>query len=263
MANSTLRDLSADTDIGATDVMPKQSVSGALKKITGSNVKAALEVGGGIELSLAGAQTAGAGADTRVQYNNGTARGGDADLVWDNSGKALTVGASTVTAQLKLPASTDASTPTLAFGDGDSGLFEDSDTLFFVAGSLSSVRLDANRIYTPSGGSFINAAASSTNPTLATAQNDTDTGVGLAAADQLSLIAGGVEVLRASESTHDAAMIRTEDFGRAQNAQRNLSAANQDFPNGVIFWLDESANKLYFSVRYSTVETRSGSVDLT
>ena len=51
-----------------------------------------------------------------------------------------------------------------------------------------------------SGPGMINETSSATNPTLVPAQSDQDTGIGRNAADQLSLIAGGIEIARCTEA---------------------------------------------------------------
>lgn len=106
-----------------------------------------------------------------------------------------------------LPQVNDAVTPTLAFGDGDTGLFEGSDDSLYVsiAGSgawgFSSTYFQT---YSGSGGGLLNGAPSSTVPSvLPFGSTDPNTGIGSAAADQLSLIAGGVELLRCTEAATD------------------------------------------------------------
>ena len=49
-------------------------------------------------------------------------------------------------------------------------------------------------------GALLNEAASATNPTVIPNKADIDTGIGASAADQLSVIAGGVEAVRYSET---------------------------------------------------------------
>jgi hypothetical protein len=261
MANATLRDLTAATDIAATDVLVIQNtdLDGAYYKITGTNFGGALESGGGIELSLAAAQAAAAGADTRIQYNNGTARGGDAEVTWDNSGKALTVGAVTATTQLKLPQSADPATPTLAFGDGDTGLYEQSNnTLRFATGASGSLVVDSGSVYMQgvSGfqirGGLQDEAASATNPTLTPLSSDLDTGVGLAAADKLSLIAGGVELSRLSESATDQVMFyvpKVSLIGGDLNIKQNIR--DNWFASSFGMYVDETNHKLEFWAMYA------------
>jgi hypothetical protein len=258
MASKQVKDLDADTSIATTDVLPIQGTTGDMKKITGSNVKASLETGGGIALALAAAQVAAAGSDSQVQYSNAGVTAGDADLIWNDSSKILQIGASTATAQLKLPISNDAVTPTLAFGDGDSGLYESADdTLTFaIAGSAGfSVAAAALTAADANGPAMLNEAASATNPTLAPDRSDTDTGIGTGTADTLSLVAGGVEMLRCVESTTDSVCIRAND----------AAVTDGDIPTSfVAFYLDETANKIHFRVRYSNGSTlKIGELTLT
>jgi hypothetical protein len=235
MASSQIKGLTAATDIAGTDVLILQGTTGDAKKITGANVNNALESGGGVALSLAASQVAAAGSDSQVQYSNSGVTAGDADLVWNDSTKVLQIGASTVTAQLKLPISNDAVTPTLAFGDGDTGLYESADdTLrFAIAGSASWQVTSAIFASADSNGpGLLNEASSATNPTMVPDRSDANTGIGTGTADTLSLVAGGVEMLRCVEST------------------------DGDIPTSfVAFYLDETANKIHFRVRYSDGST--------
>jgi hypothetical protein len=92
-----------------------------------------------------------------------------------------------------------ASSPAVAFGDGDTGFFESGDDTLQVSfgGSakweFSSVLMGTSNS-TRSG--FINESASATNPNILPRQDDLNTGIGGPAADQLSLIAGGKEAIR-------------------------------------------------------------------
>jgi hypothetical protein len=233
MADATLRDLTAATDIAATDVLVIQNTrsDGAYYKITGTNFAGALESGGGIELSLAAAQVPAAGADTRVQYNNGGARGGDAT-------------------QLKLPK--------VVFGDGDSGVSEQTDDIvLFFTPSSSPLLVSSGSLYSGESGSgaLLDEAASSTNPTIVPNQGDTDTGVGLAAADKLSLIAGGLELARLSESTKDQVMFYCPPLGGKGDFTIKNYIRNNWFTNGFGFFVDEDNDKLEFWARYSNGTT--------
>lgn len=262
MANSLLTALTAATDIATTDVLMIEGDVGGLNKITGANLKSDLESGGSLALSLAASQVAAAGADTRVQYNNGGSRGGDAEVVWDNSGKVLTVGAVTATTQVKLPSHSDQETPTIGFGNGDTGFWEATSNVVSVglaggralgAFSTNGFQLDGDG----SGPKLMNEASSSTNPTLLPNKSDTNTGVGSAAADQLSFVAGSVEVLRLSESTKDNAMIHVsnitrfgDNFLKAEIRGRK-SAEGWFFDNGFGMFVDETNDKLEFWALYS------------
>ena len=98
--------------------------------------------------------------------------------------------------RLLLPQENGAATPTLAFGDGDSGLFERLDNeigiaiagaeQFFWTGSLY-------RGLVTAGPALFNRAAAVTTPTLLPASNDTNTGIGHRAADILNVVAGALE----------------------------------------------------------------------
>jgi hypothetical protein len=112
-------------------------------------------------------------------------------------------------AHFSLPLQSDAATPTLAFGDLDSGFYESSDDVIRLglggAGVFwqwNSTDFSANL----SGGpSIVRIVPTATVASLRPRDTDTDTGIGSAAGDQLSLIAGGVEILRLFEGTVDYA----------------------------------------------------------
>jgi len=101
-----------------------------------------------------------------------------------------------------LPLKNDAATPTLAFGDGDSGFYESVDGVLNVAigGSMvyyfHDTKIGTNNT---NGPAMLNETPSSINPTFTPNRSDLDTGLGHAAADALSLIAGGVEAQRLTE----------------------------------------------------------------
>ncbi len=181
---------------------------------------------------------------------------GDANFTWDGS-------------HLLLPLNNDAVTPTLAFGDGDSGFYQGIDNFINVAiagalawqfsasltsstgngpammgegstatnptlvpvagdsstgigglpgnislivGGVERVHLDAAlstgntftgdwKAANGSGPIIQDEAASGTNPTLVPHQNDQDTGIGRSGVDELSLIAGGVQIAQAKEAS--------------------------------------------------------------
>jgi hypothetical protein len=257
MASKQISGLTAATDIAATDVLILQGTTGDAKKITGTNVGGALESGGGVALSLAAAQVAAAGSDSQVQYSNSGVTAGDADLVWNDSTKVLQIGASTATAQLKLPISNDAVTPTLAFGDGDTGFYESADdTLAIAIAGANKWNITASSVAASdaNGPALLNEAASATNPTLAPDRSDADTGIGTGTADTLSLVAGGVEMVRCVESATDSVCIRAND----------AAVTDADIPNSfVAFYLDETANKIHFRVRYSDATLKIGELALT
>ena len=126
--------------------------------------------------------------------------------IYPAGGKNVVIGEGEPTAQLVLPLSNDPVTPTLAFGDGDSGFYESADDTLQLGLAGSQMYLFSSSanvgISTYSSNAWLLrfAAAGPTTPNINPKKSDTDTGLGWAAADQLSLVAGGVEGLRVSEA---------------------------------------------------------------
>jgi hypothetical protein len=106
--------------------------------------------------------------------------------------------------QVLLPLKNDAAKPTLAFGDGDTGFYESSDDVLILstAGAARSYVYSSEWVF----GVNTNYSAikfelpTSTNPNFCPTGSDDDTGIGWAAANQLSLIAGGVEGQRITKN---------------------------------------------------------------
>lgn len=125
--------------------------------------------------------------------------GGDVFVVDTTNGVVAIGGVTPVTGcRLVLPLENDAVTPTLAFGDGDTGFFEDTDDSLRVSiGQTSSWRWATTFFTGNTSGSagLNNVTASATVPGVIFG-GDPNTGIGHAAADQLSLITGGVEKAR-------------------------------------------------------------------
>ncbi len=99
---------------------------------------------------------------------------------------------------LLLPQDNDAVTPTLAFGDGDTGFYEVADGfLNFSSEGVAKFQF-GNSITGLVVGAFglLNQTASATLPTMVPSRGDNDTGLGSSGANQLSLIAGGLEGAR-------------------------------------------------------------------
>ena len=107
----------------------------------------------------------------------------------------------------------------LSFGDGNTGFFENSDNILYVTtngsnrwqfngGSIMSLQSGGPALY--------GETASSTNPTLIPHIDDGDTGIGRASADNLSLIAGGAEILRLASNTISGSATSTGSFGRVE-----------------------------------------------
>lgn len=107
----------------------------------------------------------------------------------------------TTTNALLVPSEDDAATPTLAFGDADTGFYESSDdTLVCSTAGTARFIIDSSGAYgsgTLHGGiGFQNASA--TVPTLNPRRNNSQDGIGSASANSMSLIAGSTEALRAT-----------------------------------------------------------------
>ncbi len=82
-------------------------------------------------------------------------------------------------------------------------------------------------------GAIVNETGSATNPTIIPNVDDLDTGLGAAAADQFSLIAGGVEMLRATEAGTSATdQIFLPRDGAAATPALALGATNHGFFTG-------------------------------
>jgi len=130
----------------------------------------------------------------------------DGDIVFftqtgGNSIEAMRIDAST--RSLVLPSFSDAATPTLAFGDGDTGFYESSDdSLIFVIGGTAQIVFNSNDFQGGVNDNFairhsITTSISTPNYTF---RNDLNTGMGHFGTDALNFIVGGVEMIRLTES---------------------------------------------------------------
>ncbi len=103
---------------------------------------------------------------------------------------------------LVLPQVSEAATPTLAFGDGDTGFYEGADDNLKVSIEGSNRWFfDSTQFGSAlaSGGRLRRETVSATNPTIIPRGDDGNAGIGSAGADQVSHIAGGVEGQRITE----------------------------------------------------------------
>ncbi|MCP3682533.1 MAG: beta-propeller fold lactonase family protein, partial [bacterium] len=159
-------------------------------------------------------------------------------LYIDTSGY-VGIGTTSPDASLHL-GNTGAITDGLVFGDGDSGLYEkNDDNLYFSVAGTDIVNIGANWIIygADSGtrGGIVNENPSDTNPVL-TFSDDANTGVGRNSSDQLSMIAGGVEMLRMVEGATEYSY----------------------FPSGTTLGVGTSSPDVLFHVGSSTPGTVSG-----
>ena len=117
--------------------------------------------------------------------------------------KSLGIGITPVAGtRLTLPTEDDAVTPTLAFGDGNTGFYERVDNDLRVSvGGINQFLWFTNQFRSAlgTGPAMVNLGATSFTPTLIPDISNANTGIGQAAEDQLSLIAGGVEGQRITE----------------------------------------------------------------
>ncbi len=100
--------------------------------------------------------------------------------------------------KVTLPQINDAASPTLAFGDGDTGFFEQSDDLLGISiGGVQRYLLQNNLFgaTNANGGFIVNLTASATQVTIGPRRGDLDTGLGGADADTLALITGGTTAI--------------------------------------------------------------------
>jgi hypothetical protein len=122
-------------------------------------------------------------------------------------------------AHLILAQDDDPVTPTLAFGDGDTGFYEIADDNLRIAiGGATKWRYLVNNFEGLASGApaIINIDSTETVPTLCPDRADLDTGIGRRGADLGTLIAGGVNVLEFGEGS---AAPRLGFFGTVSVAQ--------------------------------------------
>ena len=112
------------------------------------------------------------------------------NVVISTSGTATFSGANAVVLST---VTDDAATPTLAFGDGDTGFYESADdTLQITIGGTAEYQIDDYDIRSKSSGAFMldKIASSSSNPTYAW-NGDTNSGLGHTDPDIIHLITNG------------------------------------------------------------------------
>ena len=117
--------------------------------------------------------------------------------------------------QIKIPRNSSAVNPTINFGDGDTGIFEGSDDTLSIA-MAGAAKWEFSGTHLTSGNTrgnkLMRVTGTATAPVYAI-NGDTDTGIGSSAANNLSLITGGVETLRLVGNTISGSSISTGSFG--------------------------------------------------
>ena len=147
-----------------------------------------------------------------------------------------------------------ATAPSLCFGDANTGFYESADNQLSISCSAEKCwTFTFSSFFSSTVGSIsiLRSAATDTSPAYAFL-TDTDTGVGRAGADQLSLIAGGLEGIRVHEDTSCWIVQRTPATAAAD---ATLIASSTSF------YLDESSSNLMVKVKYADGSTvKSGTV---
>lgn len=132
---------------------------------------------------------------------------------------------------LVLPQNNGAASPTLAFGDGDTGFYEGSDGVITTAIEGNTRWIFANAFFGRDVSTYPNmryAVSSATSPVFCFG-TDSNTGLGTAAADQVSLIAGGVEGIRVTEAAGAIALSSPASYRhieRISSSQIGLPSSN-------------------------------------
>ena len=170
----------------------------------------------------------GAGVDTAVSLRAG-------DMITYRATAANSTWQKYYPDRLLLLQEDNAASPTLGFGDGDTGFYENGDD--FLSVTVAGVRQFAWATGLFQGiiggaGALLNEATTATNPTLLPFNTDTDTGIGSDGTDTLSLIAGGIEAVRYDENSSfviqvvNAGVGLTADAGSAQGNGVILASYN-------------------------------------
>jgi hypothetical protein len=202
--------------------LPAACRPGVLYIVTDSNSATSCATGGSSNYVACACNAAGNGYNALNSDSGGTPTqivAGDSDMtvadagagtitatvdtsaigIWDVGG--LTIGGADVTDTLVLPISADAVTPTLAFGDGDTGFYEGTEDDIYVSlnggvafrfqgnGTSSQIRS------TLSGGPALrNATSTATVPGFLPNSADTDTGIGQSANGKVTVIGDGIQI---------------------------------------------------------------------
>ena len=157
----------------------------------------------------------------------------------------------------------------LTFGDGNTGFFEDADnsiqlvrggSMVFQANTSSQLNIGVSNLFHNSSGGFnIKTGASTTSPNY-TFHGNTNTGIGRPAADQVSIIAGGVQELIVKANTISGSLASTGSFGRVEattfvgdgSGLTGLTSAAIETYN------TSGDNRILTSVNSSTVQGEAG-----
>ena len=167
-----------------------------------------------------------------VQFSSGSQKFGDtSDDLHQFTGSQSTTGTGSF-GRLILPSGVlaDKSAPHLAFGDGDTGFFENGDDGLSIA--IAGNRrwfFGADTIFgNDSGGPAMMAKTATATQPVYSFEGDLNTGIGKASADNLSLITAGKESLRVSSTLVSGSSTSTGSFGRLLLAAPSSAATVPD-----------------------------------
>jgi len=167
--------------------------------------------------------------------------GAGADVEWV---KVIENSNDTERGQLILPLSNQEFRPSLEFGTTGTGLNVKSGTTL-ILNIAGNARHQAATTYlqsgTPSGYYLKVAAATAISPALSF-RGDIDTGIGRAASDQLSLIAGGVEAMRFTEASSIVTASQNATANTTQNAHI-IVGDSDNLTTGALFQIDAGAGQ--------------------
>lgn len=165
------------------------------------------------------------GSDTQIQFNDGGAFGGSSDFTWNDSTKILSLGGTTATSQLLLPLSNDAVTPTLAFGDGDTGFYEGGDDVLRLGmgatGAYWEFLVNEIKNNLTAGLVLRRVNSTATVPSIVP-RGDTDTGIGGNADGDVRLIANALSVLSATNSGGSKSVLPATSASAQRHRHTNL-----------------------------------------
>lgn len=149
------------------------------------------------------------------------------------------------------PASWGSATSRIIFGDGDSGFYEEIDDYIGVrTGGSTTMYFSPGQMYSPvSGSAIMHEVASSTNPVLIPTNADTDTGIGRAGANILSLIAGSVNVMNINTSGLDV----NGDIYLDSNDKLIQGGYSQYYNSNQIFNITSGEYNFYNSTGWGTL----------
>ncbi|MEE8575505.1 MAG: hypothetical protein V3T30_08845, partial [Thermodesulfobacteriota bacterium] len=172
----------------------------------------------------------------------------------------------TLAGHVLLPLDNDAVTPTLAFGDGDTGFYESNDDCIRVAVAGSSKwAFEGNYFLSTdgNGATLYRQSVSATVPTLIPRKSDLNTGIGSSATDELDFITGGVSGLHidSSQKTTLAGQLLLPDGSYSAPAISFSGKTNTGFylnASDELTWVFNGSKKLTFTASYLSSEAGTG-----